>query len=394
MKVPQIDLVRQHHALKEEILTALDRVLIRGRFILGPEGEALEAEIAGIAGVRYAIGVGSGTDAIRLALQAIVVGPGDEVITSAFSFVASATPIVQLGARPVFADIERETLNLDPDAVARAITPKTRALIPVHLFGHPAEMAPLQALARLHGIAIIEDAAQALGASYNGRPAGSLGDVGCYSFYPTKNLGACGDAGMVVTDREELALGVRRLRDHGARERYHHIEVGWNSRLDEIQAAILRIKLRRFSQWTEDRRKLARRYSERLAGLPLRLPVERPPSRHAFHHYTVRTPERDALAKTLADAEIGSALHYPHPLPSQPVFSHLGAKPEEYPEAWEASREVLSLPCFPEIADAEIEHVVSVIRQFFLTRRGACAGKARARTVRSRAEARRGSEHP
>jgi dTDP-4-amino-4,6-dideoxygalactose transaminase len=365
MKVPQIDLTRQHLALKDELLAALDRVLTSGRFILGPEGEALEAEIAAIAGVRYGIGVGSGTDAIRLALQAIGVGPGDEVVTSAFSFVASATPIVQLGARPVFADVERETLTLDPDAVARAITPKTRALIPVHLFGHPAEMARLQALARRYGIALIEDAAQALGASYDGRPVGSLGDLSCFSFYPTKNLGACGDAGMVVTDREELALQVRRLRDHGARERYHHIEIGWNSRLDEIQAAILRVKLRHFPRWTEDRRGLAQRYSERLAGLPLRLPVERPPSRHVYHHYTVRTPERDALAKTLADAGIGSALHYPHPLPSQPVFSHLGARPEEYPEAWEASREVLSLPCFPELTDAEIEQVVSMISQFF-----------------------------
>ena len=192
MKVPQIDLTRQHLALKEELLAAVDRVLTRGRFILGPEGEALEAEISAIAGVRYGIGVGSGTDAIRLALQAIGVGPGDEVVTSAFSFVASATPIAQLGARPVFADVERETLTVDPDAVARAITPKTRALIPVHLFGHPAEMARLQALARSHGIAIIEDAAQAIGASYDGHPVGSLGDLGCFSFYPTKNLGACG----------------------------------------------------------------------------------------------------------------------------------------------------------------------------------------------------------
>ncbi|HLC42266.1 MAG TPA: DegT/DnrJ/EryC1/StrS family aminotransferase [Methylomirabilota bacterium] len=365
MKVPQIDLTRQHLALKEELLAAVDRVLTRGRFILGPEGEALEAEISAIAGVRYGIGVGSGTDAIRLALQAIGVGPGDEVVTSAFSFVASATPIAQLGARPVFADVERETLTVDPDAVARAITPKTRALIPVHLFGHPAEMARLQALARSHGIAIIEDAAQAIGASYDGHPVGSLGDLGCFSFYPTKNLGACGDAGMVVTDREELALQVRRLRDHGARERYHHIEIGLNSRLDEIQAAILRVKLCHFPHWTETRRRLAQRYSERLAGLPLRLPVERPPGRHVYHHYTVRTPERDALAKTLADAGIGTALHYPHPLPSQPVFSHLGARPEEYPEAWEASREVLSLPCFPELTDAEIERVVSVISEFF-----------------------------
>ena len=363
--IPQIDLVRQHLALRDELLAAVERVLTSGRFILGPEGEAFEAEVAALSGVRYGVGVASGTDAIRLALQAIGCGPGDEVITSSFSFVASASPVVQVGARPVFVDIDRETLNLDPAAVARAITPQTRAIIPVHLFGHPAEMTPLQRLAGRHGVAIIEDAAQALGASYDGRPVGGLGDLGCFSFYPTKNLGACGDAGMVVTNRQDLADRVRRLRDHGATERYHHVELGWNSRLDEMQAALLRVKLRHFERWTEARRRLAARYASSLADLPLRLPVEWYPSRHAYHHYTVRTPERDALAKSLADAGIGTAMHYPHPLPAQPTFSALGMRSEHFPVAWEASREVLSMPCFPELTDAEIDLVTSTIRHFW-----------------------------
>ena len=363
--IPQIDLLRQHEKLKDELSAAVERVIRSGRFILGPEGEALEAEVASQVGVRHAIGVASGTDAIRLALQAIDCGPRDEVITSAFSFVASAAPIVQFGARPVFVDVEPETMTLDPGAVGRAITERTRAIIAVHLFGHPAEMEPLNALGRRHGLIVIEDAAQAFGAAYRGRPVGSLGAIGCFSFYPTKNLGACGDAGMVVTDRDDLALRVKRLRDHGTAERYRHVEFGWNSRLDEIQAAILRVKLRHLAGFTEDRRKLADRYSVLLADLPLRLPIERPGSRHVYHHYTVRAKERDALAESLAGAGVGTAIHYPHPLPAQPIFSSLGHVSEEYPHAWGAAREVLSLPCFPELTESEVESVTGAVRQFF-----------------------------
>jgi dTDP-4-amino-4,6-dideoxygalactose transaminase len=345
------------------LLEAIERVLASSRFILGPEGEALEAELAACCGVRHAVGVASGTAALHLALRALDVGPGDEVITPAFSFVASASAVVHAGARPVFADIDLETFALDPALVERLITPRTRAVIAVHLFGHPADMEALAATARRRSIALIEDAAQALGASYGGRPAGSFGALACLSFYPTKNLGACGDAGMVVTDSAELAERLRRLRNHGSREKYQHRELGWSGRLDEIQAAILRVKLRHLGAWTAARRRLAARYSGALAGLPLALPTERPPARHVYHHYTVRSPRRDALAKALAEAGVGTALHYPLPVPGQPLFGGVGGTgAADWPRAWQASREVLSLPCFPELTEAEIETVVGAVR--------------------------------
>ena len=363
--IPQIDLTRQHAALRAELLAAAERVLASGCFILGAEGRALEAEVAALCGVRHGIGVASGTDALHLSLRALDVGPGDEVVTSAFSFVASASAVLHAGARPVFADIDAETFALDPAQVERAITPRTRAVIAVHLYGHPADMDPLVAIARRRGLAVVEDAAQAIGAAYAGRPVGSFGDLTCLSFYPTKNLGACGDAGMVVTDREELAERVRRLRDHGSREKYQHAELGYSSRLDELQAALLRVKLHHLPAWTAARRRLAARYSTLLAGLPLALPRERPPAVHVYHHYTVRSPKRDALAKALVELGIGTALHYPLPIPGQPLFRSGGALPTEAecPHAWQASREVLSLPCFPELTDAEIDAVAHAVRQ-------------------------------
>jgi len=362
--IPQIDLTRQHAALKADLLAAVERVLASSRFILGGEGQALEQELAARCGVRYAVGVASGTDALRLALAALGVGPGDEVITPAFSFVASASAILQVGARPAFVDINLDTFALDAAAVERAITSRSRAIIPVHLYGHPAELDRLTALAHAHGLALLEDAAQAVGASYAGRPVGAWGDAACLSFYPTKNLGACGDAGMVVTDRADVAERVRLLRNHGAREKYRHLELGWSSRLDELQAALLRVKLRHLDSWIEARRRLASRYRELLRGLPLPLPVERPPARHVYHHYTVRFPQRDALAKALADLGVGTALHYPLPLPAQPLFRGMVLDTEQaFPRAWQASREVLSLPCFPELTAAEIEVVAEAIRQ-------------------------------
>ncbi len=363
--IPQIDLNRQHAAFRGELLEAVERVLASSRFILGPEGKALEAEVAALCGVRHGVGVASGTDALHLALRALGIGPGDEVITPAFSFVASASAVIHAGARPVFADIDLETFALDPAQVKQAITPRTRALIAVHLYGHPADMKPLLGIARRHGLAVVEDAAQAIGATYAGRPVGSFGVLACLSFYPTKNLGACGDAGMVVTDRGELAERVRRLRDHGSQEKHQHLELGWSSRLDEIQAALLRVKLRHLSEWTAARRRLAARYSTLLAGLPLTLPRERPPATHVYHHYTVRSTKRDALAKALAQLGVGTTLHYPLPIPSQPLFRSLDAAPleAECPRAWQASREVLSLPCFPELTDAEIDTVARAVRR-------------------------------
>jgi dTDP-4-amino-4,6-dideoxygalactose transaminase len=359
--IPFVDLRRQHAALREELLAAMARVLDSSQFVLGGEGRALEGELAARSGVRHAVGVGSGTDALRLALAAAGVGPGDEVLTPAYSFVASASTIAMLGATPVFVDIDPETFTLDVAAAERALTPRTRAVVPVHLYGHPAAMDRLVALARAHRLLVIEDAAQAVGAAWAGRAVGSWGDATCYSFYPTKNLGACGDGGMIVTDREDLADRARRLRHHGDSGRYHHVELGYCSRLDELQAAVLRVKLARLAAWTEARRRLAARYRAGLAGAPLGLPVERPEARHVWHLYAVRHPQRDAFAKALADLGVGTSVHYPLPVPGQPMFG--GGGERRFPEAWRASRETLCLPCFPELTDAEQDAVIAAARQ-------------------------------
>lgn len=361
--IPQIDLRRQHAALRAELLAAAARVLDSSRFVLGEEGRALEAELAARCGVACGIGVGSGTDALRLALAALEIGPGDEVITTAFSFIASASTILMAGATPVFADIDLETYAIDPASVERALTPRSRAIVAVHLFGHPAPMDRLAELARARSLALVEDAAQAIGAAYAGTPVGAWGDVACLSFYPTKNLGACGDGGMLLTAREDLAGRLRMLRDHGSTERYRHVRLGWCSRLDELQAALLRVKLRRLDEWTRARRRIADRYRTGLAGLPLALAVERPPARHVYHQFTVRTPRRDALARALADLGVATATHYPLPIPGQPLFGRDGRRPGDCPAAWQASREVLSLPCFPELTDAEVEAVCGAVRR-------------------------------
>lgn len=358
--IPFIDLARQHAALRAELLAAMGRVLDSGQFVLGAEGRALEDELAVACGVRHAVGVASGTDALRLALTALGVGPGAEVLTPAFSFVASASTVVMAGATPVFVDIDPETYTLDVAAAERAVTPRTRAIIAVHLYGHPAPMDAVAALARRHGLAVVEDAAQAIGATWAGRPVGAWGDVACVSFYPTKNLGACGDGGMVLTDRDDIAERVRRLRHHGDGGRYRHVELGYASRLDELQAAVLRVKWRRLGEWTERRRRLVARYRDRLAGLPLSLPLERREARHVYHLFTVRHAQRDAFAKALADLGVGSSVHYPLPVPSQPMF---GGDERRFPEAWRAAREVLSLPCFAELTDDEADTVAAAARK-------------------------------
>jgi len=365
VRIPQFDLTRQYARIAPEVEAALHRVLQGGRFVLGPEVAAFEAECARALQVPHAVGVASGSDALRLVLAALGIGPGDEVVTPAFSFVASATAVLQVGARPVFADVDPATLTLAPDRVAAAVTPRTRAVIAVHLYGLPAAMAELTAIASRHGLALVEDAAQAFGATVAGRAVGGLGRAGAFSFYPTKNLGAYGDGGLVVTADDALATRLRRARDHGQSDKYHHVDLGWTSRLDELQAAILRVKLRHLPAWTEARRRIAARYTAGLAGCPLRLPVEPPQRRHVFHQYTVRTPHRDALAKALAAAGIGTACHYPLPLPAQPLFRALGYDATACPVAWAAAQEVLSLPCFPELTEAEVDAVVAAIRGFF-----------------------------
>jgi dTDP-4-amino-4,6-dideoxygalactose transaminase len=360
--IPQIDLARQHEALRDELLAATARVLGSTRFVLGPEVRALEAELSAFGGARHGIGVNSGTDALLVALKAVGVGPGDEVITSAFSFVASATTVVITGATPVFVDIDPTTFNLDPAAVARAVTPRTRAIMPVHLYGQFAAVDAIEALARERGLAVVADAAQAVGAAYDGRPVGAWGDAVCLSFYPTKNLGACGDGGMVLTRRDDVADRARRLREHGSARRYEHVELGYCSRLDELQAALLRVKLKRLPEWNEARRAVAARYRALLGDLPIGLPAEGPRARHIYHQYTVRVPDRDGVAARLAGMGVGTTVHYPRIVPAQPVFGAADA-PVRFPEAERAAREVLSLPCFPELTDVEIRQVAESLRQ-------------------------------
>jgi dTDP-4-amino-4,6-dideoxygalactose transaminase len=359
--IPFIDLARQHAPLKAKLMAAVERVIDSSQFVLGPEGRALESELAAVGGVKHAVGVASGTDALRLALLGLGIGPGDEVITPAFSFVASATTIMMTGATPVFADIDPETYTMDVAAVERALTPRTRAIMPVHLYGYPAAVDRLVPLARARGIAVVEDAAQAIGATLGGRPIGAWGDAACLSFYPTKNLGACGDGGMVLTDRDDVADHLKRLRHHGDGGRYRHVELGYCSRLDELQAALLRVKLERLEAWTEARRHVAARYHEGLRGLPLTLPVAREGARHIYHLFTVRHPQRDAFVKALGALGVGTAVHYPLPVPGQPMFGGGGEK--EFPQAWRASREVVSLPCFPELTEAEITGVIAAVRE-------------------------------
>ena len=359
--IPFLDLRRQHAALKMELMAAAERVLDSSAFVLGPESRLLEQELAQLCGARHGVGVGSGTDALRLALTALGVGAGDEVITPAFSFVASATTIVMAGARPVFVDVEHDTLTLDVAALERALTPRTKVIMPVHLYGHPAAMDRITALARTRGLAVLEDAAQAVGATWQGRPIGGWGDAACLSFYPTKNLGACGDGGMLLTTRDDVAERVRRLRHHGDSGRYHHVELGYCTRLDELQAALLRVKLRRLRQWEERRRAIAAEYVDALSHVSLELPAERPGARHVYHLFTVRHPQRDALVSALTELGVGTAVHYPRAVPGQPLFGEDGQA--RWPEAWRAAREVLSLPCFPEMTEAEVTGVIDAVRR-------------------------------
>ncbi len=364
--IPLIDLRAQYRAIKEELDRAMQAVLERGQFVLGPEVEALEREIAAYCGTAHAVAVASGTDALELSLRACGIKPGDEVLTSAYSFVATAEAIVAAGAAPVFMDVESASLNLDPEALASRITPKTTAIIPVHLYGHPCAMDRIMDVARSRGLKVIEDCAQAIGAQCGGRRVGGFGEAGCLSFYPSKNLGAYGDGGMVVTNDASLADQVRLLRAHGSRERYHHVALGKNSRLDELQAAILRVKLRHLDEWTEARGRHARAYEEafrqhRLDGILL--PQELPGCSHVYHLYTVRLKERARVKEALTKAGIATQIAYPSTLPAQPALKPWVRGPQEFPRADEAAREVLSLPMYPELSDDAIARIVAEIAQ-------------------------------
>jgi dTDP-4-amino-4,6-dideoxygalactose transaminase len=367
--VPFIDLPREYRTIKDEIDAAIRGVVESGQFILGAEVAAFECEMAAYCGAAHGIGVANGTDALRLALEVAGVRPGDEVITTPFTFVATAEMVSQVGAVPVFADIESHGYGLDPLDVARKITPRTKAIIPVHLYGEPAAMDPLMKLAEAHGLAVIEDAAQAIGARSGGRRIGSVGHLGCFSFFPTKNLGAYGDAGFVTTNDGALAERLGMLRQHGQRQRYVHETLGWSSRLDEIQAAVLRVKLRHLDAWTAARHTHVRRYRQLLAGTPVRLPTEREGDRGVYHLFTIETEHRDELQKYLADQGIRTAVHYPVPLHRQPLYRDLATGP--LPNSERASRQVLSLPLFPELRPDELETVAAAVRAFFGERGGA-----------------------
>jgi dTDP-4-amino-4,6-dideoxygalactose transaminase len=367
--IPLGDLRREYARIRSGIDAAVARVLQRGWFILGEEGEAFEAEWAAYCGVSHAVGVGNGTDAIQLALRAAGIGPGDEVVVPALTAAFTALAVSMVGATPVFADVDPDSLTLAPAAFEAAIRPSTAAVIPVHLYGCPAEMESIVQIARKHNLLVLEDAAQAHGARYRGRRAGGLGDVAAFSFYPTKNLGAYGDAGALVTDDPALAEKARMLRHGGQRRTYEHEFLGVNSRLDEIQAAILRAKLQHLDAWSERRRSLAACYSAGLRDTAeLALPITPDGAEHVFHLYVVRTGLRDALRDYLAGTGITTGVHYPRGVHLQPAYASLGIKEGAFPNAEAAAREILSLPIFPQLSYFEVDQVVRMVRIFFAMR--------------------------
>ena len=366
--IPLLDLKAQYETIRTEIREAIDRVCDSQEFILGPEVAALEKELSAFCHTRNAIGVSSGTDALLVALMAIGIAPGDEVITSSFSFFATAGVIARLGARPVFVDIDSQSFNLDAAELESKVNPHCKAILPVHLFGTCAEMDPILAVGREHGTAVIEDDAQAIGATdEHNRLAGSMGTLGCFSFFPTKNLGAFGDAGMVVTDDDDLAETVRVLRVHGGNPKYHHGVIGGNFRLDALQAALLRVKLKYLTGWTEARRQNARRYREYFADAALLEWIKLPEDSagHIYHQFVIRCPRRDELQKHLATRMIGTEVYYPIPLHLQECFGSLGYRQGDFPQAEAAAREVLALPIYPELTEAEQCYVVEQIKAFY-----------------------------
>lgn len=376
--VPLLDLGRQYAAIRAEILAAVERVCSSQHFILGAEVEALERELAAFTGAAHAVGCASGTDALWLALTAVGVHPGDSVITTAFSFFASASAIVRAGGRPVFVDVDPHTLNLDPNQVKAHLhagkSTHLRALLPVHLYGQCADMDALRPLADEFQVAIVEDAAQAIGARWRDARAGSIGALATFSFYPSKNLSAYGDAGLVTTNNAEFADHMRRLRNHGSPQRYLHEELGWNCRLDAIQAAVLRVKLPHVETWNRKRREHAAAYDLLLtqsglisatADSPVRVLARSPHAHHVYHQYVIRAQRRDELRQFLTDRKIGTEIYYPIPLHLQPVFAYLGYREGDLPESERAAREVLALPMFPELTDEEQQWVVESIAEFY-----------------------------
>jgi dTDP-4-amino-4,6-dideoxygalactose transaminase len=370
-KIPLLDLQAQFRVVEKDVRSAIDRVLSSQRFILGPEVEGLEQEVSAYVGCRFGIGVSSGSDALLIALMALGVGPGDEVVTSPYTFFATGGAIARVGAKPVYVDIEPRSFNVDPKKAESALTKKTKAVIPVHLFGQGSDMAPILEMAKSRGLAVIEDAAQAIGAEYQGKRLGSMGVVGCLSFFPSKNLGAMGDAGMVTTNDAELAEKLRIFRSHGSKPKYFHKWIGGNFRIDAIQAAILRAKFPHLENWTKARQQNAERYDRifKEAGLEefVALPWRRAEDRHIFNQYVIRVKRRDELKKHLAVKGIETEIYYPLPLHLQECFAYLGYKKGSCPESEKAAQETLAIPNYPEITEEQQGRVVAVIREFLKT---------------------------
>lgn len=361
IKIPLLDLKAQYQSTKDEIDAAVNKVFASGAYILGHNVAALEEEIASYCGVKYGIGVANGTDALIISLLASGVQVGDEVITTPYTFFATAEAISSLGATPVFVDIDPRTYNLDVNKIEEKITVKTTAILPVHIFGQMVDMDPIMALAQKYGLIVIEDACQAIGAAYKGRKAGSIGHAGCFSFFPTKNLGAYGDGGMIVTNDESLANKAKILRVHGSRRKYYHDVLGFNSRLDEVQAAILRIKLKFLDQWNNLRHEKAQIYNQLLSGSSIITPFAEQWNQHVYHLYVIRSKIRDDIMRRLSRNSIGCAVYYPLALHLQAVYSQLGYGEGDFPEAEAASRETLALPLYPELSEDKIQEVVKHI---------------------------------
>jgi len=365
MKIQLVDLQRQYKRYKKEIDGAVQRVLNSGRFILGEEVENFEREFADFCGAKYCVAVASGTDALFLSLKALGVGPGDEVITAPNSFIATALSVSMTGAKPVFVDIDPETFNIDPEKIEDKITSRTKAIIPVHLFGRPADMEPIKKIAQRHNLKILEDACQAHGARYNKKRVGTFGDLAAFSFNPPKNLGCGGDGGAVITNNGSLAKKVLLYREYGSQKKYHHLIKGFNSRLDAMQAAILRTKLKHLEEWNEARRKNALLYNELLSDQPIKIPVIPAKTQSVFHQYVIRTKQRDLLIKYLNGKQIATGIHYPVPIHLQPAYFELGHKKGDFPMSEKAAKEIISLPVFPGLTESEIKYISQNIINFF-----------------------------
>jgi dTDP-4-amino-4,6-dideoxygalactose transaminase len=362
MAVPLLDLNRQYLTIKDKLDAAVMKVFKHNKFILGPEVAQLEERIAALSGVKFGVGVASGTDALLLSLKAAGIGPGNEVITSDFSFFASAGVISRLGAVPVFIDIDKDTYNIDPSALEKAITPKTRAIMPVHLFGQIADMDPIINIARKHNLIVVEDAAQAIGAEYKGKKAGSIGHYGCFSFYPSKNLGGAGDGGMIITNDESRYEMLNILRVHGANPKYYHKVIGYNSRLSTLQAAVLLVKLDYLNEWTKRRRAHAEIYDTAFKGTRIKTPVARDYAYHIYNQYTISVGNRAELMAALKIKNIGFDIYYPVPFHLQECFRNLGYKPDDFPATRKAAESVISIPIYPELTPAEQEEVIEVVK--------------------------------